>query len=189
MLRLYMNERRRVLLTKPSETDMSEPAPVAVQTLRTPPPAVLERLSGLEFIRAIMSGAIEAPSMAKLLRFGIVEAEEGRIVFAGTPGAEHLNPMGIVHGGYAATMLDSCMTCAVQSTLKPGQACTTLDLIVHYTKAATAQSGELRAEGKVVHAGRQFGTAEGRLTDANGRIIAHATTSCLIFPVRPATAS
>ncbi len=94
--------------------------------------------------------------------------------------------MGVVHGGYAATLLDSCMTCAIQSALKPGFAATTLDLAIHFTRAATPQSGALRAEGKIVHVGRQFGTAEGRLTDPQGRIIAHATTSCLIFPLRAA---
>lgn len=145
-------------------------------------------MSGLDFIRAIMAGAHPPPSMALLVGFNIVEAEEGRVVFSGAPTESHLNPMGVVHGGYAATLLDSCMTCAVQSALKPGLAATTLDLVVHFTRAATPQSGELRAEGKTVHVGRQFATAEGRLTDPQGRIIAHATTSCLIFPMRPAAA-
>jgi uncharacterized protein (TIGR00369 family) len=158
----------------------------AVRTSRTLPPDKIATLSGLDFIRAIKDGAHPPPTMATLVGFDIVEVEEGRVVFSGAPTENHLNPMGVVHGGYAATLLDSCMTCAIQSMLKPGFAATTLDISVHFTRAATPQSGELRAEGKTVHVGRQFGTAEGRLTDPKGRIIAHATTSCLIFPVRTA---
>jgi uncharacterized protein (TIGR00369 family) len=167
---------------------MNDHAAIAVQSQRTLPPEKLMAMSGLDFVRAIMNGAHPPPSMALLIGFQIIDAEEGRVVFAGAPNESHLNPMGVVHGGYAATLLDSCMTCAIQSALKPGFAATTLDLVVHFTKAATPQSGELRAEGKTVHVGRQYGTAEGRLTDPQGRIIAHATTSCLIFPIRPTVA-
>jgi uncharacterized protein (TIGR00369 family) len=167
---------------------MNDHAAIAVQSQRTLPPEKLMAMSGLDFVRAIMNGAHPPPSMALLIGFQIIEAEEGRVVFAGAPNESHLNPMGVVHGGYAATLLDSCMTCAIQSALKPGFAATTLDLVVHFTKAATPQSGELRAEGKTVHVGRQYGTAEGRLTDPQGRIIAHATTSCLIFPIGPTVA-
>jgi uncharacterized protein (TIGR00369 family) len=106
------------------------------------------------------------------------------VVFGATPTSAHYNPAGMVHGGFAATMLDSCMTCAVQSTLAPGLACTTVDLNIHYTRGANDRTGLLRAEGKIVHAGRQIATAEGRVTDPQGRVIAHATTSCLIFPMR-----
>jgi uncharacterized protein (TIGR00369 family) len=167
---------------------MSQQSAVAVQTSRTLPPEQLTAMSGLDFVRAIMNGAHPPPSMAVLIGFNIIEAEEGRVVFAGAPNESHLNPMGVVHGGYAATLLDSCMTCAIQSALKPGFVATTLDLVVHFTKAATPHSGLLRAEGKTVHVGRQMGTAEVRLTDPQGRIIAHATTSCLVFPARPAAA-
>jgi uncharacterized protein (TIGR00369 family) len=164
---------------------MSQESAIAEQSRRILPPETLMTMSGLEFIRAIMEGAHPPPSIATLMGFDVVEAEEGRIVFEGAPTDAHLNPMGVVHGGYAATLLDSCMTCAVQSTLKPGVTTTTLDISVRFTKAATPNSGKLRAEGKAIHVGRQYGTAEGRLTDARGRLIAHATTSCLIFPVRP----
>jgi len=158
----------------------------ARQGSRTLSPDQIATMSGLDFIRAIKEGAHPPPPMAILIGFDLVEAEEGKVVFSGVPGESHLNPMGVVHGGYAATLLDSCMTCAIQSALKPGFAATTLDLAIHFTRAATPQSGALRAEGKIVHVGRQFGTAEGRLTDPQGRIIAHATTSCLIFPLRAA---
>jgi len=153
------------------------------QAGQTLPPEEIMAMSGLDFIRAIRDGAHPPPPMAILVGFAIVEADAGRVVFSGVPTERHLNPMGVVHGGYAATLLDSCMTCAIQSVLKPGFAATTLDIAVHFTRAATPQSGALRAEGKTIHVGRQFGTAEGRLTDPQGRIIAHATTSCLIFPV------
>jgi uncharacterized protein (TIGR00369 family) len=164
---------------------MKRESAVAENSRRILPPETLMSMSGLDFIRAIIEGAHPPPSIATLIGFDIVEAEEGRVVFSGEPTDRHLNPMGVVHGGYAATLLDSCMTCAVQSTLKPGLAATTLDIAVHFTKAATPNSGALRAEGKTIHVGRQFATAEGRLTDPRGRVIAHATTSCLIFPVRP----
>jgi uncharacterized protein (TIGR00369 family) len=145
-------------------------------------------IDGLEFLNRIKAGRIPPPPMMVLLGFDVAEIERGRVVFAATPTSAHYNPAGMVHGGYAATMLDSAMTCAVQSTLAPGLACTTVDLNIHYTRGATAESGLLRAEGKVVHVGRQIATAEGRVTDPQGRVIAHATTSCLIFPVRPAKA-
>jgi uncharacterized protein (TIGR00369 family) len=168
---------------------MTEQSPIAARAGAKPLPVELVTMSGLDFMRAIMAGAYPPPSMAVLMGFNIVEADEGRVVFSGSPNGDHLNPMGVVHGGYAATLLDSCMTCAVQSTLKPGLAATTLDIAIHFTKAARPHSGPLRAEGKTVHVGRQFATAEGRLTDVEGRIIAHATTSCLIFPARSVEAA
>jgi len=148
------------------------------------PQAKPEAIDGFEFLSRIKDGRSPAPGMAVLLGFDIVELERGRVVFAAIPTAAHYNPAGAVHGGFAATMLDSCMTCAVQSTLAPGLACTTIDLNVHFTRGATDRTGLLRAEGRIVHAGRQIATAEGRVLDARGRLIAHATTSCLIFPIR-----
>jgi uncharacterized protein (TIGR00369 family) len=158
--------------------------------LRTEPHAAAsaDEIDGLEFLNRIKNGRIPPPPMMVLLGFDVLEIERGRIVFGATPTSAHYNPAGMVHGGFAATMLDSCMTCAVQSTLAPGLACTTVDLNIHYTRGANDQTGLLRAEGKIVHAGRQIATAEGRVTDPQGRVIAHATTSCLIFPMRPAKA-
>jgi len=157
--------------------------------VRSEPPADgAEEIDGLEFLNRIKAGRIPPPPMMVLLGFDVAEIERGRVVFTATPTRMHYNPAGMVHGGYAATMLDSAMTCAVQSTLAPGLACTTVDLNIHYTRGATADTGLLRAEGKVVHAGRQIATAEGRVTDPQGRVIAHATTACLIFPARPARA-
>jgi uncharacterized protein (TIGR00369 family) len=150
--------------------------------------ASVDEIDGLEFLNRIRAGRIPPPPMVVLLGFDIVEIERGRVVFGAIPTRAHYNPAGAVHGGYAATMLDSAMTCAVQSTLAPGLACTTVDLNIHYTRSANEGTGLLRAEGRIVHAGRQIATAEGRVTDPEGRVIAHATTSCLIFPARPAKA-
>jgi uncharacterized protein (TIGR00369 family) len=157
----------------------------AAAAVQTAPATASEEIDGVEFLNRIKDGRIPQPGMAVLLGFDIVEIERGRVVFAATPTTAHSNPAGALHGGFAATILDTCMTCAVQSTLKAGLSCTTLDLHVHYTRGANDKTGLLRAEGKIVHAGRQFATAEGRLTDPQGRLIAHATTSCLIFPIRP----
>jgi uncharacterized protein (TIGR00369 family) len=147
-----------------------------------------EGVDGLEFLNRIKDGRSPPPGIAVLLGMDLAEVERGRAVFEAVPTVDHYNPAGGVHGGFTATLLDSCMTCAVQSTLKPGFGCTTLDLNIHYTRGATDKTGVLRAEGKVVHVGRQMATAEGRVTDPQGRIIAHATTSCLIFPLRAANA-
>jgi uncharacterized protein (TIGR00369 family) len=167
-----------------NEIDMSEQSAAASATDCAPAMARGEAIDGLEFLLRIRDGRLPPPGMAVSLGFELAEIERGRVVFSAIPRAAHYNPAGAVHGGFAATLLDSCMTCAVQSTLKAGLACTTLDLNVHYTRGATDKTGLLRAEGKVVHVGRQMATAEGRLTDPQGRLIAHATTSCLIFPVR-----
>lgn len=151
-------------------------------------PETVETLDGLALINLIKDGRAPPPGMAVLMGFDIVETERGRIVFAAKPTRAHYNPAGMVHGGFAATILDTCMTCAVQSMLEAGFGCTTVDLNVHFTRGATDQTGLLRAEGKAVHVGRQIATAEGRVTDPQGRLIAHATTSCFVFPLRPAKA-
>jgi uncharacterized protein (TIGR00369 family) len=146
--------------------------------------AVSEESDGLEFLNRIKDGRVPPPGMAVLLGLEMLVAERGRVVFAATPTAAHANPAGALHGGFAATILDTCMNCVVPSTLKASLSCTTVDLHVHFTRGANDKTGLLRAEGKIIHAGRQFATAEGRLTDPQRRLIAHATTSCLIFPVR-----
>jgi len=151
-------------------------APVGVSTKEQ----VRER-SGLEFLQAIAGGELPAPPIGALLGFLPVEAEPGRVVFQGTPGPQHFNPLGTVHGGYAATLLDSCVACAVQTMLPAGKAYTTLELKVNFIRALTDKAGPVRAEGKVVSVGGQIGIAEGRLTDSAGKLYAFATTTCLIF--------
>ena len=127
--------------------------------------------------------------IAALLGFQPAEVESGRAVFVAIPDARHYNPIGSVHGGYAATLLDSCMACAVHSKLKAGQGYTTVELKVNFVTQISADTGEVRAEGKVIHFGKQIASAEGRLTDARGRLLAHATTTCLVFSSPPTAAA
>jgi uncharacterized protein (TIGR00369 family) len=143
----------------------------------------LRGVSGLEFMQGIVEGRYPPPPIAELMGFGPSEIEEGRVVFTGTPGHRHYNPLGSVHGGYAATLLDSCVGCAVHTTLPAGVGYTTLELKVSYLRPITLETGPVRAEGRVIGSGRRAAFAEGRLTDASGRILAHATTTCLIFPL------
>jgi uncharacterized protein (TIGR00369 family) len=137
-------------------------------------------LSGLEQLRAAFGGP-DRPGIGRTLGFRAVEIEEGRVVFAGAPGPEVYNPIGTVHGGYAATLLDSACGCAVHSRLKTGQAYTTLELKVAYHRAMTSQTGEVFAEGKVITLGRRAAFAEASLKDAAGRLYATATSSLLVM--------
>jgi uncharacterized protein (TIGR00369 family) len=143
----------------------------------------LSKLSGLEQLRYAFdpSRPERGPGIGKTLGFSVIEIEEGRVVFGGTPDESVYNPIGTVHGGYAATLLDSCVGCAVHSVLKPGQGYTTLELKVAYHRAMTKDTGPVQAEGKVIQAGRRAAFAEGRLTDAKGRIYATATSTLLVF--------
>ncbi len=163
-------------------------AEVAVRARLTMPgvatPADLASRSGLEFFEAISSGLLPPPHIGALLDFVPIEYEEGRFVFQGTPGVQHYNPLGVVHGGYAATLLDSCVGCAVHTTLPAGRAYTTLELKVNYVRPLTIATGPVRAEGRVVSATKQVGIAEGRIADVHGKLYAFATTTCLIFPAR-----
>jgi uncharacterized protein (TIGR00369 family) len=151
-------------------------AAVGVATL-----ADLRARSGAEFFDAIGSGELPTPPISHTLDIWPIEWEHGRMVFQGRPALAHYNPIGSVHGGWIAAMLDSAVGCAIHSTLPAGKGYTTLELKVNYVRAVTAEAGPLRAEGKVIHVGGQIGTAEGRLYDAAGKLYAHATTTCLIF--------
>ena len=138
--------------------------------------------SGIEYIREIIAGTVAPPPVAELLGMTIVEVGEGRAVFALQPAEWMYNPIGSVHGGIAATMLDSCMGCAIHTTLEAGVAYTTTDLHVRYIRGMTHTTGRVLAEGKIVHAGRRTATAEGRLlAERDGSLIAHATTGCAIL--------
>ncbi|KQT66047.1 MULTISPECIES: PaaI family thioesterase [unclassified Aureimonas] len=146
-------------------------------------------LSGIEQLRAIVA-ADTPPPINATLGFALVELEEGRVVFEGHPGRSVYNPIGSVHGGYAATLLDSACGCAVHSRLSPEQGYTTLELKVAYHRPLTEESGPVRAEGRIVSMGRRTAFAEGRLTDRHGRLCATATSTLLVFPVeRPPAAS
>src|SRR5215216_881912 len=138
-------------------------------------------MSGFEFLQKIVSGELPRPPIAALMDFQIVELQEGRAVFAVNPAEYHYNPIGVVHGGLAATLLDSAMGCAVHSMLPAGAGYTTLELKVNYVRALTAETGEVRCEARVIHVGGRTATAEGKVVDAGGTLYAHATTTCLIF--------
>jgi uncharacterized protein (TIGR00369 family) len=139
-------------------------------------------MTGLQLLEGIRAGTIPPPGFAVLLDLTLEHVEEGRVTFAMTPGEAHLNPLGTVHGGLLATMLDSAMGCAVQSVLPAGSSYTTLQLDVKYVRSPALGRGPILAEGTVVHAGRRTATAEGRVLDSGGRLCAHATTTCLVLP-------
>jgi len=137
--------------------------------------------TGLEQMQAILQGALPAPPIAKTLDFLLLEVDAGRAVFQGTPSPAHLNPMGSVHGGWFATLLDSALGCAVHTTLPPGRGYTTAELSVNYVRALLPKVVRVRAEGRVVHAGKQLATAEARLVGPDGTLYAHGTTTCFVF--------
>jgi uncharacterized protein (TIGR00369 family) len=138
-------------------------------------------MSGLEFVQGLADGALPLNTMAQTLGYDIIEATEGRVVIVAEPTAAHLNPAGTVHGGLAATLLDSCMGLAVQTTLEKGLAQTTVEFKIMLMRPITPETGLIRAEGIVLSRGRRIGTAEGRITDRQGRLLVHGTTTCLIF--------
>jgi uncharacterized protein (TIGR00369 family) len=138
-------------------------------------------MTGLDFLRAIRDGDLPPPPIAVLLGFRLAEVEPGRAVFECTPGEQHYNPIGVVHGGLAMTLLDSAMGCCVQTRVPAGSGYTTLEAKTNLVRAITAKTGRLRAIGKVVHIGSRIATAEGRLEDANGKLYAHASTTCIVL--------
>jgi uncharacterized protein (TIGR00369 family) len=138
-------------------------------------------MSGIDFLRAIRDGRLPGPPIAELVGFRLVEVEPGQAVFEVLPGEQHYNPIGVVHGGLAMTLLDSAMGCAVQTQMPAGGGYTTLEAKTHLVRAITAKTGKLRAIGKVVHLGSRIATAEGRLVDATGKLYAHATSTCIVL--------
>lgn len=152
--------------------------------VRTDPLSLSARgreLSGLDYVRAIFSEELPPPPIAVLMGFRGVEAEPGRAVFEMVPGQQHYNPIGSVHGGVALTLLDSAMGCAVHTLLERGVGYTTLEVKTNFVRPILADTGLIRCEGTVLHAGSRVATAEGRLTDAGGKLLAHGTTTCLIL--------
>jgi uncharacterized protein (TIGR00369 family) len=142
------------------------------------------KLSGLDFMRAIASGEVEQPPIARLLGFGVIEVGEGRAVFTADPGEQHYNPIGVVHGGLAATLLDSAMGCAVHTTLPADWSYGTLDLSARFVRPITTDTGRIVCEGVVVHRGSKTATTEGRVwAEDSGKLLAHGTGSALLLPV------
>ncbi len=140
-----------------------------------------KQMSGLEFVQGLVDGTLPLNTIARTLGYDVTEAASGRVVVTAEPSDIHLNPAGTVHGGLAATLLDSCMGLAIQSTLEKGVSQTTLEFKISLLRPITPETGMIKAEGIVLSRGRRIGTAEGRITDDNGRLLAHGTTTCLIF--------
>jgi len=140
-----------------------------------------KQMSGLEFVQGMVAGTLPHNTIARTLGYTITEAESGRVVITSEPDDRLLNPAGTVHGGFSATLLDSCMGLAIQSTLEKGLSSTTLEFKISLVRAITPQTGAIRAEGVVLQRGRRVGTAEGRIVDSAGKLLATGTTTCLIF--------
>jgi uncharacterized protein (TIGR00369 family) len=138
-------------------------------------------MSGLEFVQGLVDGTLPLNTIAQTLGYEVSEAVSGRVVVTAEPSGSHLNPAGTVHGGLTATLLDSCMGLAIQSTLEKGIGQTTLEFKISLVRPITPDTGPIKAEGIVMSRGRRVGTAEGRVTDGSGRLLAHGTTTCLIF--------
>ncbi|KIZ46163.1 MULTISPECIES: PaaI family thioesterase [Rhodopseudomonas] len=152
------------------------------------PTQIMASMPGLDFVRAIFEGRLPAPPIMQTIEPFDSSAESGVVVMHSVPGMRHYNPIGSVHGGYAATLLDSAMGLAVHSMLAPGQGYTTLEFKVSFIRGMSADSGAVRTEGRTLNVGRRAATAEARITDAKGRLLAHATTTCLVFEI-PGTSS
>ncbi len=145
---------------------------------------VLLAEDGIDFLRGMMAGRHPGAPFAAEMDLDLAEVEEGRVVFVGTPSPRFFNPLGTIHGGWTATILDSAMACAAHSTLKAGEGYTTLEMKLNYVRPAMPESGPVRCEGKLIHRGGTVATTEGRLVDARGRLLAHGTETCLIFPAK-----
>jgi uncharacterized protein (TIGR00369 family) len=141
-------------------------------------------LSGLEYMRQLMTGEREPSGMARLMNMRLVEVSEGRAVFAVEPDERHYNGIGIAHGGLAATLLDSALGCAINTAMPAGRIFTTLEMKVNYVRPMRRETGEVRCEARVLHAGGRVATAEGRVLDASGKLYAHGTATCMLFRAR-----
>jgi uncharacterized protein (TIGR00369 family) len=144
--------------------------------------AKIASMSGLDYLRQLLQSGVGIP-IGALMDFRAIKFEQGMAVFAGTPAEFHYNPIGVVHGGFAATLLDSALGCSVHTTLKPGFAYTTIELKVNYVRALRKDTGSVTCEAKVIHAGGRIATAEARVIDAGGKLYAHGSTTCLIMPL------
>jgi uncharacterized protein (TIGR00369 family) len=148
-------------------------------------PEALKSYDGLSFLKAIIDGTLPQAPLCEVLGFHLTEADSGRALFEGVPEFRHYNPIGTVHGGFAATLLDSALGCAIFSTIAKGEAWTTLELKFNLVRPLTKDTGPVRAEGRMVHRGRTVATSEGDLKDSTGKLYAHATTTCMIFAAKP----
>ncbi len=139
--------------------------------------------SGLDLLRGMLEGRVPRPPIADTLNFLLIEVAHGRAVFQGAPKPAFFSPLRSIHGGWTATLLDSCMACAVHTTLAAGQGYTTVEFKLNFVRPVMPDVGPMRAEGRVINAGRTIATSEGRLVDESGKLYAHGTETCLIFPL------
>ena len=144
-------------------------------------PAELAAMPGLEFVRGMRDGRFPHPPICRALHFRLVEAEDGRVAFEGRPGFDSYNPLGAIHGGWFGALLDSAMSCAVQTRLPRGRGYTTLEYKVSMIRPVTVKTGPVRATGRAAHVGRRTGVAEGRMEDSAGRLYATGSATCLVF--------
>jgi uncharacterized protein (TIGR00369 family) len=147
------------------------------------PPDVMASMAGIDFVRAILDGTLPAPPIMRNIEPFDSTAEPGVVVMHSTPGFRHYNPIGSVHGGYAATLLDSVMGLAIHTALPPRTGYTTLEFKISFIRGMTRDTGPVRSEGRTLNVGRRTATAEARITDTKGRLLAHATTTCLLFAI------
>jgi uncharacterized protein (TIGR00369 family) len=159
--------------------DMS--APHAMAGVGVVPREVATGVTGVDFLDGLRKGTHPAPPFAAVTDIWIVEVERGRVVFEAAPSSRFYNPLGTVHGGWIATLLDSAMGCAVHSMLKPGQAYTTIDMTINYVRPVLEETGRLKCEGKIIHAGGRVATAEGRVWDKSDKLIAHGSETCMVL--------
>ncbi len=166
-----------------NSTEVSDTTRTRTITWEDPLPGAQKgkTLSGLDYLKAVQTGEVPPPPIAVLMGMWMSEVSEGRVVFAAEPAEYHYNPIGTVHGGFAATLLDSALGCVVQSMLPQGTGYTTLELKVNYVRSLTKKTGTVYCEGKIIHLGGRVATAEARLTDAAGKLYAHGTTTCIIL--------
>ena len=162
--------------------------PHATAEVGVVPREIATAVAGLDFLEGLRKGAHPAPPFAAVTDIWIVEVESGRVVFEASPSSRFYNPLGTVHGGWISTLLDSAMGCAVHSVLKPGQGYTTIDMTINFVRPVFEKTGKLKCQGKIIHAGGRAATAEGRVWDEAGTLIAHGSETCMIMAV-PGTAS
>jgi uncharacterized protein (TIGR00369 family) len=144
-------------------------------------PQMVEKYSGIELLKMMIAGELAGPPIARLMNFHLSKVEPGIALFRGTPSLEHYNPAGTVHGGWAATVMDSALGCAVQSMCPKGVIYTTVELKVNLVRPLFDNSGEVECEGRIVHFGRTIATSEAKLTRADGKLVAHGSTTCAVM--------
>lgn len=157
--------------------------PASGQFTGVVPLEVMAREGGLSVMQGILEGRLPGAPMARTLNFWLTRVEEGLVAFTGAPTVEHLNPLGTVHGGWASTIMDSSLACAVMTTLAPGEGYTTVEFKLNLTRPILPDMGKLECEGRVVHRGRTIATSEAYLRDSSGKLLAHGTETCAIFPI------